>query len=660
MLLLIASLFVAQVTPAKWYGPVTVSFNTVVVGNPYDPEQNNLVVKFMPDKGPIEERLAYVDLDGTVCATLVTQNPARFRAVLFRNGKQMLSEPEGGLVSVNKPLPRGFIRRNPAANNRFKWDNGEPYYPLGFNLGWQNGDILPLAEQIAKMSANGVNWTRIWSSNWDNKNPWWSNGEPAAGKEELWPKALVIWENLAQTCDLMNVPFQMVLFNHGSFSSTVNPNWPDHPFNAAKGGFLKDAADFFTDKEAKRRAKMWLRYAVARYGHSQSLMAWELFNEVEWVDARYANRWPDIEAWHKEMADYLRSIDPYKHLVTTSSAMDRPALWTSMDYVQPHTYPSNVTAAIGGFEMPKDKPGFFGEFGPPDQSDAALARGVKDGIYAGMLNNHAGAAAYWYWDLVEKRDLYPIYKTAALVLQESGLATRPLARPTSLSVSTPGTASLSFGPGRGWEKAEKMSFELPRDANATELAKLPAFLQSTTGNNRALFPDPLTFKFTAAKPGIFRLRIQQISKGGAAVKVFVNDQEAASKTWPGAEKETNVQDVLEAAFGAGASVIRVENSGPDWANMQSFEFTDLAPQVSAMALGETDWMMVRLTRAGGVEPLPTATLGGVSLMDGAYDLTVVDLEKGEMVKSTASVVSGTLKDQKLTSPDAILIFKRRP
>ncbi|MEZ0325329.1 MAG: hypothetical protein ACAH95_05440, partial [Fimbriimonas sp.] len=329
MLLVIASLAIAQATPPKWYGPVTVSFNTVVVGNPYDPEQNNLVVKFMPDKGPVEERLAYVDLDGTIRATLVTQNAARYRAVLFRNGKQMLSEPEGGIVSVNKPLPRGFIRRNPTYANRFKWDNGEPYYPIGFNLGWQSGDILPLNEQIAKMSANGVNWTRIWSSNWDNKNPWWPNGEPIPAKDELWQKALLIWEDLAATCDQMDVPYQMVLFNHGSFSSTVNPNWPDHPFNTAKGGFLKNAADFFTDKEAKRRAKMWLRYAVARYGHSQSLMAWELFNEVEWVDARYQNRWEDIEAWHKEMADYLRSIDPYKHLITTSSAMDRPALWTA-------------------------------------------------------------------------------------------------------------------------------------------------------------------------------------------------------------------------------------------------------------------------------------------------------------------------------------------
>ncbi|MEZ0326492.1 MAG: hypothetical protein ACAH95_11355, partial [Fimbriimonas sp.] len=435
--------------------------------------------------------------------------------------------------------------------------------------------------------------------------------------------------------------------------------WPDHPFNTAKGGFLKNAEDFFTDKEAKRRAKMWLRYAVARYGHSQSLMAWELFNEVEWVDARYQNRWEDIEAWHKEMADYLRSIDPYKHLITTSSAMDRPALWTAMDYVQPHTYPSNVTAAVGGFVMPKDKPGFFGEFGPPDTSEAALARGVKDGIYAGMLSNHAGAAQYWQWDLVEKRNLYPLYKTASLVLQESGLASRPIARPTAVTVGTSGSASLSFGPGKGWEKAEKTTFDLPRDASATELAKLPAFLQSSTSGNKAMFPEPLVFRFTATKPGVFRLAIQQISKAGAAIKVFANDKEVAAKSWPGAEKETNVRDVLEAPFPAGANVIRVENNGADWANMRSFEFTDLAPQVSAMVLGETDWMMARVMRVAGVEQLPTASLGGVPVGDGNYDLTVIDLENGDLTRSLVRVEKGSLSGYKLTSPDSMLILKRK-
>ena len=166
-------------------------------------------------------------------------------------------------------------------------------------------------------------------------------------------------------CEKSGIRFQMVLFHHGQFSTKVNPNWQDNPINQAKGGFLKDPADFFTDKQSKDLAKKWLRYAVARYAASPNVLAWELFNEVEWVDARYNDRWKDVEDWHKEMADYVRSIDPYKHLITTSSDQ-RPGLLKSVDYAQPHVYPPNLKLAIGGFPVNNDKATFFGEFGPSD------------------------------------------------------------------------------------------------------------------------------------------------------------------------------------------------------------------------------------------------------------------------------------------------------
>ncbi|CAN5574827.1 hypothetical protein BH11ARM1_BH11ARM1_17020 [soil metagenome] len=436
--------FLPSLAPnTAWYGPATVTFSIQVPGNPFDPAQNDLMVKFLPAKGAEEDRIAYVDFDGTIKATLVTQNPGRFRAVLYRNGKEMMEPPAEGIFSITKPLAHGFIRVDPEAKNRFRWDDGTPYYPMGFNLGWQSEGLLPLSEQIAKMGQNGVNWTRVWASNWDGKNPWWPQNDLRANKEQLWPKALDNWDDVVISCETASVPFQMVLFNHGSFSSKVNPNWPDHPFNAKNGGFLKDAADFFTDSEAKRRTKMWLRYAVARWGSSADIMAWELFNEVEWVDARYAERWPDIVSWHKEMAEYMRSIDPYHHLITTSSAMNQKALWDSVDYYQPHTYPSNVLTAVNDIVVPDDKPLFFGEFGPP--AGEGFAAGIRDGIYGAMLANQAGAAQFWAWDEVEKQNLYPIFKTASEVIVTSDLGKHPTARRLDLRVGTADVSAMALG-----------------------------------------------------------------------------------------------------------------------------------------------------------------------------------------------------------------------
>lgn len=652
-----ALLAVAQVPPpAVWYGPQTVTFNIQVTGNPYDPAENDLKVRFMPEKGAATERIAYVAEDGTIRATLVSQTPGRYRAVLVRNGKDLLEPSQEGIFELVTKLPDGFIRVDPNHPNRFMWDDGKPYYPVGFNLGWQGEGVIPMTDQISKMASAGINWTRIWATNWDGKNPWWPTDDPKANPKQLWPKALAKWDEIETACDQVHLPFQFVLFHHGLFSSKVNPNWPDHPWNAAKGGFLKDAADFFTDPEAKRRTKMWLRYAVARYGHSPNLLAWELFNEVEWVDARYADRWSDIAAWHKEMSDYLRSIDPYKHLITTSSATDQKEMYAAMDYYQPHTYPPNVLMAVAGNRGPGDKPWFFGEFGPPDGTDEQTAEGIRDGIYGAMLKNEAGAAEYWFWDNVEKKNLYPIFETAALVRDASEIAIHPAARPLDLVLSTEGTATMAFGPGQGWGKTSVTSLSLPEDANPEKLGGLSGYLQNPAGANKDLFPAPLTMHFNAKLPGVFRISVGEIAAAGGSLKISVNGKEVGGKAWPAGTKIDH--EIIEVPFGSGANDLKVESTGPDWVRVNGFEFTNIGPQATAMGLGSADWAMVRLREAPGIDGAKV-TLGAMSLPDGTYHLTVIDLLTGKKTQSDQTISNFTLKDYQMPGPDLMLIFKRQ-
>lgn len=427
--MLVAALALSLSAPS-WYGPVVATFNVEFAGNPYDPAENDVRVLFTGPSGAPIERIAFYDGEASAWkAVLVAPTVGKYQAKLIRNGAEKMEPAVEGILDVEQPLKNGYVRRNAERTNRFEWTDGTPYVPLGFNLGWQNSDLLPMPEQIAKAAQSGVNWTRLWANHWDRKNPWWPQEDPEAAPKELWDPALRKWETLVEACDKNGVAFQMVLFHHGAFSSKVNPNWPDHPWNTAKGGFLKDAADFFTDAEAKRRTKMWLRYAVARWAHSPSLMAWELFNEVEWTDAKESNRWADIEKWHAEMADYLRSIDPYGHLVTTSSAMERPDLWAKMDFYQPHVYSATLFDAIPGAERKTDKPLFYGEAGAADMAKAEPRAVARDAIYGGLLANQAGPGQFWYWDVVEKSNLYGEFATAAKLIASSEWAKHPTARP---------------------------------------------------------------------------------------------------------------------------------------------------------------------------------------------------------------------------------------
>jgi endo-1,4-beta-mannosidase len=96
------------------------------------------------------------------------------------------------------------------------------------------------------------------------------------------------------------------------FSNAAFEPWANHPWNVKNGGFLSSPAEFFTNIDARRRSKMWLRYAAARWGASSHIVAWQLYADTQ------ASNSADLAAWEKEMAAYLRSVDPYGHLIVGS------------------------------------------------------------------------------------------------------------------------------------------------------------------------------------------------------------------------------------------------------------------------------------------------------------------------------------------------------
>lgn len=637
-----------------WYGPATVTFRVGFGGNPYDPAQNDVRVKFLGPEGEPIERIAYFDADENAWkAVLVAPVPGKYVAKLYRNGAEKMQAPEEGLVEVSQKLG-GYIRIDPNHPRRLEKGDGTPYIPLGFNLGWQGDKDIPMADQLDKMSKVGVNWTRIWACHWDGKNPWWPQEDPQASADGLWEPALEKWSKVISKCETNGVAFQMVLFHHGAFSSRVNPNWPDHPWNSAKGGFLKDAANFFTDAEAKRRSKMWLRYAVARFGHSPSLLAWELFNEVEWVDARYANRWPDIEKWHGEMADYVRSIDPYHHLITTSSAVDRKDLWTKMDYLQPHIYTPSVFAGVSGAEQPSDKPMFFGEFGAEDMNSADPRQVARDGILGGILANQAGAGQFWYWDLVESKNLYDEYQKASQVILQSGFADHPTARPISLAVRTPNLSTLSLIPGLGWAKSEVTELDLSAEAKPTQTARLSAYIQGQSGGNREMFPGPLRLRVNATKPGTLRIVLNGVAKNGTNIFVNLDGKTIAQKTFAASAEDATLTETLSIPFSAGSHIVELANPGGDWVHLQRIEVPDFAPEGQVTALADPNWLMMRLQSPAGAASKQIEVVG-LPIPDGPQTFRLFDMDSGSV--STRSVVVSGGKASFSTIRDGVLVWK---
>src|ERR1019366_1568309 len=235
------------------------------------------------------------------------------------------------------------------------------------------------------------------------------------------------------------------------YSTTVNPNWSDNPYNTANGGFLSDPVNFFTNATAKALTKRKLRYIVARWGYSPAIMGWELFNEVQYTDAGQTGQWGIIQAWHNEMAMFIKTNDAYQHLVTTSDSLNEP-LWDKTDYYQHHDYPTDLITGIRDAQNISGSqtvaPVFSGECG----IDFTPHVGISPPIWAGLMAGQSGDAMPWYWDTIDPNNDYFLIQAAADFVTVSGLADENALTKSSPRTAVPGgvASALVFVPGGGW------------------------------------------------------------------------------------------------------------------------------------------------------------------------------------------------------------------
>ncbi len=421
-----------------WYGPATVTFPFQFAGNPYDIEKSDVRVRFTGSKGQVEERLAFYDQEaGGFVSVLLAEEPGKYKATLIRNGQVLDAVGDPELVDVGAaPTKRGFVRVDALNPGKFCLDDGTPYAPLGFNLAWLSNGLPDFTAMLSTMGQNGINWTRIMASAQDGKNPWVDSG--FKGTDDLMlDQAFKRWDDIMAASEKAGVAFQFVLFDR----SFLN-DWQNHAWNKSNSGFMDAPADFFSNAEARRRTKMWLRCAVSRWGHSPAVMAWELFDGAQSVEGMQA---ADVTAWHREMEEYIRSIDPYRHPIAGAIVSAVPDLHKGADF-----YHARIPAAdaLNGFEeilKEAAKPFLVSSLELPAKGDMPARQLVRDGLWAGILAGHSGAASIWDWELIQRDNLYSEFKVASEILKASGYAKHFGARPhavrlSSESVTTSGNA----------------------------------------------------------------------------------------------------------------------------------------------------------------------------------------------------------------------------
>ena len=475
---------------------------------------------------------------------------------------------------------KGIIRLDGRNPYYLRYDNNEPYIPIGHNVGWLNENGTGQWEDtFEKMHNVGENWTRIWMTHFYQGTTleWRANKRYYGGVGAL--SMPIAWrlDRIIESCEQNRIAIQLALQHHGQFSTTTNPNWNDNPYNiihaATDGGFLEKPDDFFTNDEAIRLTKNKYRYIIARWGYSNAIFAWELFNEVQYTDG-WRNNQPSVVAWHEEMADYIKSVDPFKHLVTTSSdSSGFDGLWSldNIDLIQVHYYSSYVISFFDeAFNRLSSysKPVIIGEFGDFNQDNQSEGRLVlHNGIWSAFHVN--STANLWWWDtFIERFNCYDEFKAMSVYTAGEDPAAHNLSKADITTKDMPLWAYAHPGLSDFWAVSTQTVFDIAADGTVPGIGNLSQWLHGSTKSD--YMSDP-TFNMKFSQDGTLKIHVQSTADWcDNSLKVLVDSQEIFSRSYPAGSDNF----IIEVPIPAGRHSVQIENTGQDWFNITNYEFKE--------------------------------------------------------------------------------------
>ena len=568
------------------------------------------------------------------------------------NGEEQSKEQ---FIAAKDSSKRGFVRINKDNKYTLSFDNGTQYYPVGYNIAWNNnwsdGKLSDFyKEYYKKMGDNQQTWTRYWLTGfakqaleWGAKTSDWYEG---LGKYSQ--KAAGILDNAVNYADENGLYIQLVFQHHGQYSRDVNPNWDDNPYNVVNGGYLEKPSEFFINEQAKKQTKKLYRYIVARWGYSTNVLAWELFNEVHFSEGK-----PKVvDAWHDEMATYLKSIDPYKHIVTSS--MSEPLLKLmddnkDLDILQYHVYEANLdTTLVEKVSKQKEKiikPIIVGEFGSnlntddyskhPDKEFDHVRKGAWINIFTEVPH------LFWFWDQIYAKNKFDLLKPLANFVKDLKLSTmKPVA--ANISGGQSSNQFINFAPGKGWESMESSRVTITQAGEVLGAGDLSRYLQGQWHKDMgtAYFID-----YELANEGESLIKISEVSGSGVKkLKITLDSEEIGTY-------EINGPTEIKTKLKSGKHTLVYENIGQDWISVNGLKVSGTSSsdyKIYALKNAESFAAFIYDTRYGEWEAktdkIPKGLIVSTDGMNnGKYNVTLVNTITGEENKIVKDVKNNVLE-----------------
>lgn len=314
----------------------------------------------------------------------------------------------------------------PKQKRVFATPDGKPFTLIGQNMGWNDpatnkvGFAQYIIEQMKSLHANGANYIRIW----DFID---SGARIKAAPNVMRQDSSAMWDLIFESANELDFYIAFVYTPHCEATTGANARFVDSIWNVTRGGFIENPADFFSNKQCIEAFKNYVRYVISRFGCYESVLCWELFNEIDFTNGVTEGRVDEVLAWVKEITEYTHSEDPYGHLVSNSTAYPNmvPAFANYCDFIFYHQYNplsnSQIGALLNTSHKSYNKPVVLGETGV-EGSPKILNNKMSDdllefhqGCWSGLMGGGAGTGMHWWWERIYKFGGHKAYNALKLL-----------------------------------------------------------------------------------------------------------------------------------------------------------------------------------------------------------------------------------------------------
>ncbi len=579
-----------------------------------------------------------------------------------KTGEAERALAEGHFIATASVDP-GFVGVSDVPSGYFSFRSGRVFFPVGLNFCWDDSQNFPkYLQTLLGLSRQGVTCLRIWLT------PWWLQLEKPAGVYD--PRACAMLDAILDTCERCGICVILCVEQPVGFRwDKDNTPWRSNPYNHELGGPCTKTNDFFTDEGARTLTRRKLRYLVARYGARRSIMAWELFNEVEYFPftfGHFKENEPAVLDWHREMALYLRRTDPYGHLISTSSdktLQDRLLDEGLIDFEQLHVYPSGdvgagVANALAPVAADTGAPVLVGEFGGHAAPTDLIA--MRHGTWVTMATGGAGAGLYW-WQFSDAlregaKTLRAVSRfTAGIRWADEQFAPATMMMASAEKEKLPeARKDILLKPGLGFGAERAGVCAVGRDGSVSGEQNLPSFL---LGRDQRSGRTSCVLKLDPAGEGKLRVKVNTVSDR-ATLDLVIDGMPTAHKllaTGPQNKEAKNsrwvpkwkvYEDVYDKEYEfdlpGGAHEIRLDNTGRGWIKIDylalpAYRIEQTLP-ISAYGLCGRNAGLVYIVVT---DPKVSEEGGGIfhvnlwmeKLPDGAYKVTWYDCGTGEEIST---------------------------